>query len=308
MSAARSPITLIGLGSMGTAIANTLLSSGHTLHAWNRTANRPGVQDLIDRGARVFSTVQDALNGSQIVIICVLNYETIYGILKQRECDFKSKVVINLTNGTPKEAREMANFMREELGAKAYFDGAIMTTPMLLATDASFLYLSGESEGALSADRGDTSVKEVLSCIGRIDYVGMDPGAAALHDLAFLAAMYGMFGGALVTTALLSKRSPESKGSISDIIAKNLVPGLQALLPSLTKIAAQVESNDFDARGHPNTMQLHGLKAITETCKEEGIRGESLWFLRDVFEEVEREGGGAGGMGLVGRKFWVSEK
>jgi 3-hydroxyisobutyrate dehydrogenase-like beta-hydroxyacid dehydrogenase len=306
MPTTQSPITLIGLGSMGTAIANTLLSSGHTIYAWNRTQNRPGVRDLKDRGAKVFSTAQAALKDSQIVIICVLNYETIYVILEQGECDLKSKAVINLTNGTPKEAREMANFVREDLGAQAYFDGAIMMTPMLLATDASFSYLSGESEGALSVDHGGTSVKEVLSCIGRIDYLGPDPGAAALHDLAFLAAMYGMFGGALVSTALLSKRSPETKASISDIIATNMVPGLRALLPSLTKIAAQVESKDTDARGHPNTMQLHGLKAIIETCKEEGVHGEPLWFLRDVFDEVESEGGGAGGMGIVGRKFWIS--
>ena len=309
MPPTQAPISLIGLGSMGTAIGHTLRSSGHTVHAWNRTVGRPGIQDLIDRGAKVFSTVQAAVKDSDNVIICVLNYETIYEILKQVGADIRSKVVINLTNSAPNEARTMAKFMQDELGVKAYFDGAIMTTPMLLATDASFLYLSGESKAALTTEHGGISVEEVLRSIGRIDYLGPDPGAAALYDLAFLAAMYGIFSGALVSTALLSKRSPDSdKRSISEIVATNLVPGLQALLPSLTKIAGQVESQDEDAGGHPNTMQLHGLKAITQTCAEEGVRGEPLWFLRDVFEEVEREGRGAGGMGLVGRKFWVSRE
>lgn len=79
---------------------------------------------------------------------------------------------------------------------------------------------------------------------------------------------------------------------------------LQALLPSLVDIAAATEHGDGDPHGHPNTMQLHGLEHILQTCEEEVVDGGPLRHLKGVFEVVEKEGRGSGGMGLIGRKFW----
>jgi hypothetical protein len=75
----------------------------------------------------------------------VLDYDTISDLLKHTGLNLNHKVVINLTNGTPKQARTMDQYMRETVDVRAYFDGAVMTTPVLLATEASFIYLSGET-------------------------------------------------------------------------------------------------------------------------------------------------------------------
>jgi hypothetical protein len=158
---------------------------------------------------------------------------------------------------------------------------------------------------SLNIDFDGTTIDRILHSIGRIEYLGADVGGAALYDLGLLARMYGMFSGALMSTALLLKRFKDDHRSIADVVASSMVPGLTALLPSLTKIAEDTEDRDFGAHGYPNSMQLHVLRAVAQTRTDEGVPAEPLLFLKEMFDEVEREGGGAGGMSLVGRKFWA---
>ena len=73
MSPNKQPVTVIGLGLMGSALARTFLSAGYELTVWNRTAEKaepfdgPGrVADLGDRhpGAVAHSLVSMAIKGS----------------------------------------------------------------------------------------------------------------------------------------------------------------------------------------------------------------------------------------------------
>jgi hypothetical protein len=51
-------------------------------------------------------------------------------------------------------------------------------------------------------------------------------------------------------------------------------------------------------------MRYHVLKNIIRTCDEEAVDPEASLHMKGVFETVEEEGGGSGGIALVGRKFW----
>ena len=55
----------VGLGSMGLAMAGSLLSAGHELAVYNRTRQR--ADSLAERGARVASSAAEAAAGAQIV-------------------------------------------------------------------------------------------------------------------------------------------------------------------------------------------------------------------------------------------------
>ena len=51
-------IAFIGLGNMGTGIAQSILKSGHDLIVWNRTATKTG--PLVALGARAATTAREA--------------------------------------------------------------------------------------------------------------------------------------------------------------------------------------------------------------------------------------------------------
>ncbi|WP_179889065.1 NAD(P)-binding domain-containing protein, partial [Streptomyces sp. f51] len=53
-SASPAPLTLLGLGSMGAALARTWLAAGHPLTVWNRSPGRTA--ELAAAGARVAAT------------------------------------------------------------------------------------------------------------------------------------------------------------------------------------------------------------------------------------------------------------
>ena len=65
-----------------------------------------------------------------------------------------------------------------------------MTTAQLVGSEASFLFCSCGSQKCFQKE-----ATRVLGHFGRVDYLGSKSDQAAVHDLALLAAMYGMFDG-----------------------------------------------------------------------------------------------------------------
>ena len=64
-----------------------------------------------------------------------------------------------------------------------------------------------------------------------------------------------MLGGALTAIALLSKRKNRALPSISETVARHLIPWLEALLPSLENTASLIEQNDIESHGYGNAMR-----------------------------------------------------
>ena len=64
----QTPVTVVGLGSMGQALAGTLHAAGHPTTVWNRSAHR--AEALAAEGATAAPTVADAVAASPLTIIC----------------------------------------------------------------------------------------------------------------------------------------------------------------------------------------------------------------------------------------------
>ncbi|KAL2132976.1 hypothetical protein VTI74DRAFT_3046 [Chaetomium olivicolor] len=296
-------VTSIGIGNMGAALASVLLDSSVPLTIWNRTADRPHVKSLITRGAHFEPSFATAVSHSAFLLICLFDYSAIYSALKNLpEGDTKplaGKTIINVTNGTPREARKMEADLKA-LGAEAYFDGGIMVTPQLVGTATSFVILSGETEQAYQE-----RIAELLKPIGALQYVSEDAGAASLYDVAALAAMYGMFMGAFTGIALLKKQrqvagKDEGKADATPAVNGVMVPMLTALVPYVSLLAERVDQEAWmDDLGNPLAMQDAGVRNILQACEEEGVDGRGLKFLFELMEKAVRDGFGQGGVAAI---------
>jgi hypothetical protein len=138
-----------------------------------------------------------------------------------------------------------------------------------------------------------------------VEYLGPEVDSSALYDLSLLAGMYGMFGGALTAIALLSKRKNKALPSISETVARHLIPWLKAVLPSLENTASFIEQNDTESHGHGNAMRCIAMKNVTRACEEEDADAGPLRYLLRTYEKVVEEGAGEQGVAVVGRKFWI---
>ncbi|KAK5655173.1 hypothetical protein OQA88_6072 [Cercophora sp. LCS_1] len=289
-------ITTLGIGNIGLAITKTLLSSKPkpALTIWNRTPSRSHVQTAITHGAVFTPSLESAITSSQVIILTLLDYPSIHSIFSTPISSLQNKTIINLTNGTPSQAVEMAALFKGK-GAYKYYDGAIMVTPQMIGGPHSFLVVSG-----LELDQ---EVKGVLEQIGKVVYLGSEVGAAARFDLAALASMYGMFAGGMAGMGLLKRGvNTENGGKIGVTVKEMIVPFLMALVPYLGEIAeAWDEERWEDDMGNPLGMQLEGVRNIITACEEESVDDGGLKGLMGLMERAVERFGGGGGLAGVGR-------
>lgn len=262
---------------MGTALASAFLRTGHLTTVWNRTAFR--ADDLVAAGARRAKTVRDAVTASPLVVLCVVHNDVVRDLLEPHAGELAGTTLVNLTNGTPGQARELAEWANEH-GAR-YLDGGIMATPPMISGPDAVVFYSGDQEGF------DTH-QETLGVLGAARYFGTDPGQAALHDIALLTGMYGMFAGFLHATALV-----RANGGTAGELLPLLVGWLQAVLPSLQHAAAQIDSANYrDGVVSPLAMQAAAFGNFIESAHDSGIKPDLLVPLGKLMDAAVAAGHG----------------
>ncbi|MEU3566976.1 NAD(P)-binding domain-containing protein [Kitasatospora sp. NPDC036755] len=266
----RTPLTLLGLGAMGTALAEAWLAAGHPLTVWNRTPAR--AEGLAARGATAAATVEQAVAANRLVAVCLLDDASVPAALDG--VDLTGKDLVNLVTSTPGQARARAAWA-ERRGAR-YLDGGIMAVPPMIGVPetGAYVFYSGSSE--LFEEHGGT-----LAVPAGTRYVGADPGAAALHDVALLSGMYGMFAGIAHAFALVRGESV-TPGELAPLLGG----WLAAMSGSVTRTAEQLESGDYTRDVVSNlAMQVAGRQTLLRTAEEQRVSAE---LLQPYFRLMER--------------------
>jgi 3-hydroxyisobutyrate dehydrogenase len=111
-------IGVCGTGRMGSAICQRLMTVGHTVGVWNRSPGK--TTPLTDAGAEPFGSPEALANGSDIIIVMLLNdaaSETVYrgsnGLL---DAQLAGKLVIDMSTVRPDTMRTVGASV-EERGA-----------------------------------------------------------------------------------------------------------------------------------------------------------------------------------------------
>ena len=98
-----SDVSIIGLGAMGSALAEALLKSGLSVTVWNRSPAK--AEAFVTQGAVAAASVKEAVEASKLAIACLLVYDTVYEALEPAKDALAGRTLVNLTNGTPAQAR-----------------------------------------------------------------------------------------------------------------------------------------------------------------------------------------------------------
>ncbi len=102
---------------MGTALARTWLAADHPLTVWNRTPARAAALAAV--GAEAADSAAEAVAANPLVLVCLMDDASVQDVLTGT--DLTGKDLVNLTTGTPAQARARAEWARER-GAR-YLDG-----------------------------------------------------------------------------------------------------------------------------------------------------------------------------------------
>ncbi|GAA3729769.1 3-hydroxyisobutyrate dehydrogenase-like beta-hydroxyacid dehydrogenase [Spinactinospora alkalitolerans] len=275
----RSAVTVIGLGAMGAALANAFLDSGRPTTVWNRSPEK--ADGLVAEGAVRAATATEAVSASPLVVVCVLDYRAVHDVLGPAGAALSGRVLVNLTNGTPEQARRTAAWAAER-GAD-YLDGGIMAVPPMIGSPESVLLYSGSAD-AFEAHR------RTLEILGTGRHLGADAGLAPLHDLAMLTGAYGMFAGFLQAVAMVGTERAE----VAEFTSSLLVPWLNAMTTELPRLAERVDTGDHATDVGSNlAMQAAAFPNLVDAAGAQGVDAGLLAPVRALLDRGVAEGHGA---------------
>lgn len=254
---------MIGMGAMGRAMAAAWVAAGRPVTVWNRTPGRA-------QGFTEAATAEAAVEASRLVVVCVLDYEATYAALPAAA--LAGRTVVQLTTGTPRQAREMAAWATAH-GA-SYVDGGVMATPPLVGHPGSLVFYSGSEEAFHASE-------PALRELGEARFVGEDPGRAALYDLALLSAMYGMFGGIGQALALgASEHIPESE--------------LRPMINDWLRAMLSVVPADLDPEVEYASLRMQAANygILLDASREQGVRTDLVAPMGDLLHRAVAAGPG----------------
>ncbi|MCX4980712.1 NAD(P)-dependent oxidoreductase [Streptomyces sp. NBC_00572] len=252
------PVTVIGLGLMGRALAAAFLKAGHPTTVWNRTSSK--ATELVAGGAHLAPTIGDALAASPLTIVCLTDYRAVRELLDASDVELDGTTLINLTSGDSAQAREAARWA-EQRGAR-YLDGAIMAVPPVIGTAEAMILHSG-------AQTDFEAHRPTLEALGTVTHLGEDHGLASLYDVAGLAMMWSVLNAWLQGTAML--RTAGVDAATYAPFARQMAAGVAEWLPGY---AEQIDSGSFPAEVAALETDARAMAHLVEESEALGVNAE----------------------------------
>lgn len=256
------PVTVIGLGPMGRAMAAALLRAGHPVTVWNRTPGRAG--ELVRAGAVEAGTPAGAVAASPLTILSLTDYPAMYDILGDAGTDvLTGRDLINLSSDTPDASRAAAGWAGGR-GA-GFLTGGIMVPAPAVGGPGAFVFYSGP-ETVFAAHEA------ALRVIGETRYLGADPGLAQLFYQAHLDVFLTSLSALLHATALVTAAGVPAGDFLPG--AMGMLTGIPAMVGSGAEVAAALEAGEHP--GDLSTASMMGATAdhILRTSERSGVDRE----------------------------------
>ncbi|MEV5573229.1 NAD(P)-binding domain-containing protein [Spirillospora sp. NPDC052269] len=272
-------VTVIGLGSMGTRMAEVFMEKGHEVTVWNRTASR--AEPLAAKGATVAADAAEALAANELVVLSQTHYQAMYASLEGAEHALKGRVLVNLSSGSPEEVREAAKWA-ESHGAQL-LPGGIMVPVPGIGTPAAETYIAGP-EAALERHRA------TLAAITDTSYVGADPGLAALYYLAGFYLFVAVMNGFMQATALVASAgvSPRDYAPVAAAIVRSI--GEDGPMGFVKICAEQMAKGDYPGVADTVLMEAISVGHVIEAARAAGVDASVPEATKALFDRAIAEG------------------
>lgn len=273
----RTPVTVVGLGSMGSALAEAFIAAGHPTTVWNRTPGKAA--PLVARGAVHARTVDEAVAVSPLVVACLTTFENTVEALEPAAAGLKGRALVTLNSGSPAGARQLAEWALGH-GAR-YLGGAIKNVPSAVGAEDTLLYYGGD----IGVFEEFAPTLRVLG--GDTVYLGTDPDLAALYEMAvggtLLPALVGFFQGAAALQA---------RGLTAASMVRFSVKWFEMINSVLPVFAEEIDRGDYTRPASSVNLFLAGAAHDEELGKEANL--DMAWHrpFHDLLERAVEAGHG----------------
>jgi len=259
-------VAVLGLGSMGAALAHCLIKAGHTVTVWNRTPKKS--EGLAGLGAVVAKTPDEALATSDFAIVCIKSHAQTVKIIGNLTTSLKGKTICDMSTGDTEDAEALVKMLRGQ-GAR-YMLGMINAYPS---------GIGGEDTTILTVASPGTWVTYgpiILTLGGRSACIGHEPSALAAMFAGLFAVrqgfMFGMIYGALVC----------KKAGVPMQIYSDQIPASIKLVNDYHRLFAKsVPAEDFDNAEASLKVYALAQEDALKTFKSFGAPADFMQLIYD---------------------------
>jgi 3-hydroxyisobutyrate dehydrogenase-like beta-hydroxyacid dehydrogenase len=271
-------IAVLGLGTMGRALAAAFHRAGHDVTAWNRT-REAGIAVARRAECQWADEPEGAIEASSLVVCCVTDHASARSFLDRPavRTALAGRTLVQLTTGTSADARD------EHAWAKCvgcrHLDGAIMVHPSTVGAPEAVCLYSGPKDVF-------DDWQLALQALGGIQmYLGEAIELAAALDLAsnsvVFAANIGFLQGALIC---------EQAGFPVETFGELWGSNIQLLGNALAERGRRISRADFTDANEPFAVTVNAFEIVARECRERGIELGLSHAMRTVAEAGLRLG------------------
>ncbi|MGR3715375.1 MAG: NAD(P)-dependent oxidoreductase [Thermohalobaculum sp.] len=271
-------VSVIGLGLMGSALAEALLNAGHEVTVWNRTASK--ADPLTGKGARAAGSATEALSATDVTIICVSDHAAtmdILGTVATGETA-NGKLLVQLTTMSPDDSRELAGWAEQR--GSAYLEGSIFGLPTDITGGSAMIIYSGPRQ---VFDASET----LLRALGDPNFLSGEVGAAVSFDKVYYAFVYGTWLAFIQGAAMAHAKGFSIEAYTGTVLAR--LSGLPGKLKLCGDMIAARKHDDVQCR-----LDVHAAAFADSLtmCRETGVDDALPTAVMHNFERAIAAGNG----------------
>jgi 3-hydroxyisobutyrate dehydrogenase len=205
-------VAFIGLGAMGSRMAQNLAAAGFSLRVWNRDASK--TRDFAAKGATACATPADAATGAQFVVSIIADdkatREVMLGAQGVLTGAASGTVIIDSSTNTPAMSREVAGAAAAK--GCSYLDAPVSgSTPQAQARELVFI-VGGDAAAFEQA-------KPVLAAMGKSMFRMGGPGTGATVKL-LVNMITGTFLAALSEAAQVAEAADVDREALLSVLGE----------------------------------------------------------------------------------------
>lgn len=271
-------VAVIGLGNMGSGLAEALVSAGVALMVWNRSPGKS--QPLADRGATVATSPADAAASSDVTIVCVSDHDAFVEIIHDDAVAdaLAGKDLIQLGVVTAEQAQQTGNWAQSrDIG---YIEGSILGLPDNVRNASALLVCSGPK------NRFDRYLN-LLSIFGSAQLVSEAIGSAYNFDKVYYSFAYAVVQG-FIQGAALAHASRFSIDAYTGIVLKRL----PVVMDNLGRIGDRIRERDHDGDEATIEVWADAYAKSRDLCRSLDVDDTLPAALMDNFDKAIAAGYG----------------
>jgi 3-hydroxyisobutyrate dehydrogenase-like beta-hydroxyacid dehydrogenase len=267
-------IAVIGLGLMGSALADALSSQGLDLVVWNRSSSK--CERYADAGITVAQSAASAASEVDLLVVCLSDYQVSMDVLGADSVasSLAGKVLVLLSTMSADESLRTAEWAAtHNIG---YLDGSILGSPYDVRNQECRIVYSGPKT------LFESCITELDAMGGKARHIGEKVGTALLFDKAVYSFYYAHCLGLCHGAAMC-----EAMGAPLDVYLESLTYDWER---HDSKILEMIRKRDYTAL--EATMQVHAaaFSHVLPLSEKLGIDPSLPKVISDSFARAEKQG------------------